>query len=48
MQAGRGQIDQEEQNMFPSVLCRQADLEVEGRVELKQRVGQREERSSGG
>lgn len=25
--------------MFPSVLCRQADLEVEGRVELKQRVG---------
>lgn len=39
MQAGKGQIDQAEQNMFPSVLCRQADLEVEGRVQLKAEGG---------
>lgn len=39
MQAGKGQLDQAEQNMFPSVLCRQADFEVEGRVELEAEGG---------
>lgn len=39
MQAGKGQIDQAEQNTFPSVLCRQADFGVEGRVELKAEGG---------
>jgi len=47
--ASRAMLNSLEQNMFPSVLCQQADFDVkgrDGRGELKA-SGQRQKRSSG-